>query len=535
MKPRLVVSLLALVALVVLAGCGSSASGSGSGGGADPAKLAPATAPLYIEATLRPDGQLGDDANAALKKLLQTNDPGSKLVGVADKALKSDGLSWNADIKPWLGQRVAVFITSFAQGKPVGALIADTTDTGKAKSSLEKLLTKSGRKTSTKTYKGIDFTYEPTKNNAVGIVDGYAVAGSWAGVQQIVDTSKGGRPLADVADFTSARSATGADQALGMAYVQPQALIDAVGSLSSSFSGARTTAGLNVLRQMMAKSGRAVTVALHANGDAVRIDAAALGTPPSTGSGSGADELAALPGDAWLAVGFGDLGTSLSRTLSQLGQLAALSGSGNALGANAGSFGALFKRFEARTGINIQKDLLSWMGSGAIYARGHGITDLGVVLTIKSKDPAKSHRAVGLIAKALAKSGTRTQSATVEGYDKAVAVRLGSIPFPLIIAAGGDRFSIGLNPQALTDVLHPSTTLGDSPQYAAAAKSLGGSLKPVFLLDTPTIVGLAESFGASNSASFAKIKKYLDALGPLSAGIEHDADTTKVALALALK
>jgi len=75
MKPRLLVVLVSLLALAALAGCGSSSSSSGGSTGADPAKLVPAQAPIYIGATVRPDGQLGDDATAALKKLLQTDDP----------------------------------------------------------------------------------------------------------------------------------------------------------------------------------------------------------------------------------------------------------------------------------------------------------------------------------------------------------------------------------------------------------------------------------------------------------------------------
>ena len=527
MKPRLLVTLPLLVVLVLLAGCGSSGSSGGSGSNADPAKLAPATAPLYVEAVLRPSGQLGDDAKAALKKLLHSDDPGAKLVGLADKALAKRGMNWKDDIRPWLGERVGVFLTKIGQGSSstVGALIADTTDTDKAKSALEKLTTKS--KLTKRTYKGVDFQVDTVKNSAVGIVNGYAVAGTWEGVQQVVDTAKGGRPLTDVADYTSARSAVSADDALGMAYVQPQALLDAITSLGSNF-GSSSAGALSILRQVVTKAGRADGASLHANGDGVRIDAAALGVPASAPGPSGADELAALPGDAWLAIGFGDLGKSLGRIFGQLNQLAAL-------GANGASFSGALKRFRAQTGIDPQRDLLSWMGSGALYGRGHGITDLGIVLTVKSKDPAKSHRAVGLIANALRKSGATVQAATVEGYDKAIALRLSSLPFPFIVAAGGDRFSIGLNPQAMTDVLHPSTTLGDSAQYGAATKALGSGIKPVFLLDTPTIVNLIESFGVGSNPSFARIKPYLDALGPLSAGIEHDGDTTKVSLALALK
>jgi hypothetical protein len=529
MKPRFLVCLLALLALVVLAGCGSSSSSSGSNG-ADPAKLAPAQAPIYLDAVVRPDGKLGDDANAALKKLLQTNDPGSKLVGLVDKALTKEGLTWDHDIKPWLGQRVGVFISSFdSNKKPIGAGIFDTTDTGKAKSTLDKIVGKGGA-TSKQTYKGVDLTVNSSRGLADAIVGNYALVGTPGGIEQAIDVSKGGRPITDVADFKAARSAVGADQALGTAYVQPKALVDAIAQVSSSAAGAQSAVALDLVRELIAKTGRALAAGLHADSDGIRIQAAELGSQPSTSTGtSGADELANLPGDAWLGIGFGDIGGSLTKVFANLQKLAALSSGGTS------GIGSLFSQFEANTGINFQKDLLSWMGSGAIYGRGQSLTDLGLALTITSKNPAKSMHAVDLIANAVRKSGATVQDTTVEGYTKAKAIRLNGLPFPFVIAAGGNHFSLGLNPQAMSDMLHPSSKLSDSPQYAAATKALGSGIRPVFLLDTPTVVNLAEAFGASNSASFQKIQKYLDALGPIAVGIQHDGDTTKFALAVALK
>src|SRR3954452_18366539 len=408
MKPRVAVSLLLVLVLALLTGCGSSGSSSGTPAGATPSKLVPYDAPVYVEAAVRPQGQLGDDADAALKKLLHTDDPGAKVAGLANKLLAKSGLSYDDDIKPWLGERIGFFATSFAQGKVVGALIAETTDSGKAKSALEKLAAKNG-KASKKTYKGVDLAYDAAKGNAAGIVDDFAVIGPLSGVQRAIDTAQGGRPITDVPDYTSARTAVGGDQALAIAYVKPQALVDALAVLSSSSpAAAQSAATLGFLRKMTAKAGRAVGVGLHATGDAINLQVAELGPPPASPGPSGADELAALPGDAWLGIGFGDISKSLGKVFGQLKQLSALSGSANGLG-------AMFGGFTAKTGINLQRDILSWMGSGAIYARGSGLTDLGVVFTVHSKNPAKSHRAVGLIANALHKAGSTVQSTTVEG------------------------------------------------------------------------------------------------------------------------
>src|SRR3954462_3096645 len=135
MKSRLF-ALVAVLA-VPLAGCGSS-SGGGAGSDADPAKLVPTTAPLYLEATVRPEGDKRDDAEAAAKKLLKTDDPSAKAQQLFDQAFKDQGISWN-DVDPWLGQRIGIFFTSFAD-KAEGAFIFSSTDNDKAQETLAKLL-----------------------------------------------------------------------------------------------------------------------------------------------------------------------------------------------------------------------------------------------------------------------------------------------------------------------------------------------------------------------------------------------------------
>ena len=531
MKPRL--CLLLAVAAVPLAGCGSSSSGSG-GAGADPAKVVPASAPLYVEAVVRPDGSLRDGANDALKKLLRTDDPGAKIVALVDRSAAKQGVSWDKDIKPWLGQRLGLFLTSFAQGHVQGAVIADTTDSGKAGSTLAKLASKNAAlhhtKVAKETYKGVDLEVDSGSDQASGVVDDYAVFGSVGGVHQVIDVAKGGRPLTDVQDYTSARSAVDADNGLGTAYVVPQALVDTLAHMSGSSYGSALSnpQALAVLRQLMTRAGRAAAASLHASGDSVRVQAATLGAQGGSSSTAAADALAALPANAWLGIGFGDLGETLTRGLAQLSQLSSLSTSGP-------NFEALMSRFEAKSGINLQRDFLSWMGDGALFVQGTGLADIGGALTIKSTDPAKSHRAVAILGRALQKAGLTAQPATVPGYDTALQLRSPRSPVSLYVAAGGDRFSLGVNPQALTNALHPSSTLGSSSAYSAATKALGDGAKPVFLVDTPTIVNLLESFGLSSRPGFAKVKPYLDVLGPVSAGTSTDGDVHKASFALALR
>ena len=64
-----------LAALALLAALVAACGGGAAAGEADPASAVPADALVYIEAVVRPEGDLRDDALAAAGKVLRTDDP----------------------------------------------------------------------------------------------------------------------------------------------------------------------------------------------------------------------------------------------------------------------------------------------------------------------------------------------------------------------------------------------------------------------------------------------------------------------------
>ncbi len=90
--------MLAALLVAVVAGCGSKEETS-----ADPAAVVPARAPVYVEATIPPPGATRDDALAAARKVLGTDDP----VGRLQELFRGKG--GKGDVEPWIGDRVGAF------------------------------------------------------------------------------------------------------------------------------------------------------------------------------------------------------------------------------------------------------------------------------------------------------------------------------------------------------------------------------------------------------------------------------------------
>ncbi|MCL2769312.1 MAG: hypothetical protein FWD42_04295, partial [Solirubrobacterales bacterium] len=135
-RARRATSALALAASAValpLAGCGSKPSNDN----VDPASAVPASAALYAEATVRPEGALKENTDAAARALTGTREPVRSVVHSLEASGALGHYSFARDIEPWLGKRIGVFLTklptsggaaspapSLSQGLSLEALVA---------------------------------------------------------------------------------------------------------------------------------------------------------------------------------------------------------------------------------------------------------------------------------------------------------------------------------------------------------------------------------------------------------------------------
>jgi hypothetical protein len=533
--PRHLVTAAAGLAALALgaAGCGSSSGGQPD---ADPAAVVPASAPLYVSAMLRPSGSLKSDAVSVATKLSHRSDP----FGVLVRSLERSGgnkVDYNRDIKPWLGNRAGAFFTSlagsgagsgvvqrglsagssFGSAGTEGAIVVSTSDTGKARS----YLSSQARRHSAhvKTYKGVGYELA-SDGTADGIVGKFAVIGSESGLRSVVDTQQGAAAITSSSGFTGIRSNVSSN-ALGDAYVNFNGLLDSI----RSAPGSSSANGLLVLRQLFAASGtQNADVALTVpNSTTAGIEATTTTSkPPTAAARTGAQVLGALPGNSWLAVGIGDLGASLNRTLTTFSSLGSFGGV---------NFGLLLRQLNAQAGFNVQRDLLSWMGGTGVFVSGAGLTDLNVGVVIESKNPALSRGAVTKLGRLLRTSGTAVRPIALPGTDAGIAVRTRNSPITIDIVDGQGKFVVGLGDASVTAALHPSTTMSSSAPYRTAVSELSG-IQPSFLLDFPTLLNFIEGLGQGNSPSFQKIKGYLQSLTTLAAGGQRQGNVSRTKVVL---
>jgi hypothetical protein len=511
----ILLTLLLMAVVAVAAGCGSSSSGSG--GASDPAAAVPATAPVYVEADVHPDGKLGDDETAVLKKLLRTNDPAAKLHGLIDRAGRKDGVTYDRDIAPWLGDRVGVAITSYSGGKPAFVAVSGSKDDAKARAALNK-----GRKVVKRTYKGTDYSYDAKDQSASAAFGGRAFAGTESGLRAAIDATKG-QSLAESNGLRSAREKVASERA-GFAYFDVQGLLRLV-QQGAGGQDPQIGAAVSALGGALPKT---IAAALEADPDLIRVDAVSLGTPKSAGSGkSGADAVGALPGDAFAAAGFADLGGSIQRSLKNIG------------GSGLGGVGieALMRQFQTQTGLDLRQDLLSWMGDAGLYVSGDSVSALHGALVVKSTDPARTRKAIGALQR-LARRTAKTAKVrplSASGVERGFSIQSPGAP-RIDVALAGDRFVVGVGgARALRDAISPASTLGSAPAFSAAGGKLGDGVKPSFFLDMTKVTALIGA-KAGSDPQFAKAKPYLDAFAALIAGAKDEGEgVTRSRFAITLR
>jgi hypothetical protein len=560
----------------LISGCGSSHT---SGTNADPASVIPAASPLYASAIVRPSGSLQAAALADGRTLTHQADPYLHLL----QALQTPGstmLDFKRDVAPWLGPRAGAFLSSLGArgesslgqlllalgqslvggssatsafpfgprapagegGGGEGAIVLDTSNLARARSFVDSQAKRAGAHTAA--YRNVGYLVT-ADGVAFGVIDRFVVIGSESGLRGVIDTTLGGPSLTRAPAYATLLAAAPSG-ALAHLYANPAAGLPG-GSGSGSSSSARPGEEGPGLIGALAGA-RPANVSLVPATNSIALDADSLTGSASVAQGSsgkaggllssvseGAQTLAELPGESWLAVGLGDVGTTLRADVRALRSLASLGGSlAGPSGSESPAPGGLslkglldgiltpLSELGANT-AEARRDFQSWMGPAGIFASGSGLLELRAAVLITSKDAARSRAAVGHLGEQLRKAGATVTPASIPGTEASASAKLPGFPVVLYIAAGPDasgqsRFVIGLGEASVTDALNPPSRLAGSAVLAAASATLGEGIPPSLIVNVPTLLGLLEGIGLSANPPVSKLVPVLRGLTNVTGG-----------------
>jgi len=503
----------ASVAGLVIAGCGD-------GGVEGPAELVPADAPAYFEVTVRPEGEARAGAEAAAAKLLDTNDPGAKIISLLEDAAAEQGqpVDYEHDIAPWLGERVGFLVPDLEDESGV-ALVIETTDPAKALDYI-RIAEETAEGRREREFEGTGFQFND-EGDAFGLVGDFLVFGDAKGFKQAVSTEDSGDSLAESGSFQDAVDDLPEDS-LATLYADPKTFIEAVPEDEPS-----DATGKDVVTRALGEAGeQPVLGSAIANATGIEIELSAGGTQLDSEPSKLVEQ---LPASAWLALGLSDIGGAVEAGLKSLEDA----------GIPGVSKDAIAAQVKSVTGIDLDRDVIGALGDAALFVSGTSTKDLGGALVIESKDTEATAGLLDklrrLIKRQGAGSGVRVQPLSgggAQGFQ--LTDPSGGLTQPIKVYQRGDQLVAGYGDQATGDLLSGGQTLADDPSYLKAKDQIGSLGIDLFVSIAP-ILELAESEGAGSDPGYQTAKPYLHGLNFLVLGTGTQEDRSVLTILLGIR
>ena len=510
-------TLAALVCLPVLAGCGSAGAGGGSDD-PDPAKAIPGSALVYVEGTYRPEGKQADAVEALSKKVANIDDPGERIVQYLESQNgKGEDVSYEQDIKPWIGRRIGFGVTGNTEESLSFVAAAGVSDADKAKDFVADQ-SKGDKKGS---YEGVTYYDDQDEDTIVGVSGDYLVlADKLPNFQAAIDQiAKDDGSMADSKAFDDAVDDL-PDDRLATLFVNGERFKQLVlqdpdlrgsgGSaiVEKAFGGLRGISGaLTAAEDKAVVETRVVT-----DGKASTLGLFGPGVAPAL--------VREAPADSLFVYGAKDVGGTYKTAFDEF----------------AGALGgaALRGQLQSGLGIDLDRDVFSWIGDTVVFGRGTGLQSFDGAVMIDAKDADAAATAIPrLIGLARQQGGVAFDPLSLGGADQAYQARIPGAPEPLFVARKGTRVVIALGEDAARAGLQPSSTLDANGAYDRAKQATAG-LDPSLIVDVQRVVDIAEQ-AAAGDEDFARAKPYLEAFTLLVAGAKRDGDTLVSRVALGVE
>src|SRR3954471_24107233 len=485
------------LAVLVAAAAGVAGCGGSAGSADEPGTIVPRTAYLYMEANLDPAGKQEDGVRTLLASLPGVGNPSHRLQeqfnAYAQRRYGRHAASFERDIEPWLGRRIAAFSLLPRAGRDVSrapsGLIASTRDAKKARHWLFEVSRRPAERE--RTYNGVRYLWMGGKERlAYAIVDGFVVAADEPAFKAMVDRKRRAT-LADRPRFSSAVTRSDEDR-VGLVWYDTRRLMD---NLARGVSASYLRAAIPAIRRVIPADPLVLTV--RAKKKTLVLD----GQVPAGKGGvltslfdEGSALMDQLPHDAIAVVGQPDFGNYARRLL-------ALS--------NAGHGGYARLRHDVRReGFDVERDLLGWMTDAAVFLRKDRDGTLGGALVVQSGDADSVYYGTLRLGRYLYKSGADVRDVRVPGSNVSFTVPLPGMRKKLYVAEAGKRMVVAYGADSARAAISVGG-LGGEARYEAARAHLGLDWGPAAYVDIQRLLAVIGTKAVGGASDFVKPLRYL--------------------------
>lgn len=517
-KLRLVLPvLIAALAALFAAGCGGG--GEDGGSGTDPATVAPAKAPVFIDFTVQPEGETKQNLDALAKKIAGIDNLGDLIVTELENSASEEGeeLDFEKEVEPWLGERGGLFLREYEGDdfEGYGAAV-QTEDEDEARDFIDKQAEAGDEEVSDGSYEGVDFKVQEDETT-IGVFDGLLVfAEDEATFKSMVDASDG-ESLGGEGNYTDA-IADVPDESAADVYVDIGALIEESGDeMDSDTELFLDTLGI--------EPEEATAVASVVPGsDQVEIDLSTDLSGDDPPSGDASELLGTLPSTSVAAFASADFGKRFEEGIDEIDE----EGIPGQVPPNQ------LKKTLKQAGINLDS-ITSSIGDVGGYLTGNSERSLGGAVVLETEDADQAKATVSNIGLFLRSSGTPGITKITEGAS-GFSIRSPELgPQPVVVVAKGSRIAIGYGlAPTLSSFQEANKTLADAPAFQDALGALGGTPVAMFV-DGPGALKLAKALVPPGEEEFEAAEEYLRKIDYLALGSEASGDLATAKLIVGLK
>ena len=518
-KSRLVLPvLLAALAALFAAGCGGG--GDSSSGGTDPASVAPADAPVFIDFTVRPEGKTKQNIEALAQQIAGVDNLGGLIVEELEKASASErgGFDYAKEVEPWLGDEGGLFLQEYEEEdfESYGAAV-QTSDEGAAREFLYKEIESGKEDAEDGSYNGVNFKVQED-GTAIGVFDGLvAFAADEATFKAMIDASDG-ENLAGADAYTSAVSGV-PDESAADVFVDIGGLIKEAGNEIDS----ETEIFLDSLG-IEPKEATAVA-SLVPGSKQIEIDLSTDLSGENPPGGDASELIGSLPATSVAAFASPEFGDRFNEGIDRI----------DAEGIPSERIPPhKLKKTLKEAGIDLES-IAGSIGDVGLYVTGNSESSLGGALVLEAEDETKAKNTVSNIGLFLRSAGVSGVTKITEGAS-GFSIRSPELGRqPVVVVAKGSRIAIGYGlAPTLATFQESGKTLADSATYKEAVDALGDTPISMYV-DGGSALKLATALMSPGEEGFEEAKPYLQKIDYLALGSEASGDLATAKLIVGVK